>query len=193
MKKRLKLDDEAVLALVADQLDADAMEAEAYLRWDTHPDIPLSDIRGWREEEALNRARAGDWRPIADQVRRLLPEEYGNLVAARLLGKAGDWRPIADQVRRLLPEEAGNLVAARLLGKIKKKGPAKKPIDKRRLASPAIGADDEYELIWPILRERFPGERIGAIKARAREIAAERAGIEVKTLENYRKSKRRVR
>jgi hypothetical protein len=167
-RPRLKLDDEAIVTVVAEELDEE--ERQFYLlRWDTHPGVRLSDIKRQRQQDAVNRARAGDWRLLADLVRRGIP----------------------------LNSEAGNLVAARLLGKIKKKGtrgPPKKPIEERRLASPSIGADEEYELIWPILREHFPEERIGAIKARALQIAAQRAGIkDVKTLENYRKSKRRVR
>jgi hypothetical protein len=109
----------------------------------------------------------------------------------------GNWEPLAGMVfwGLELSPYARNLAAMRMLGEFKRSRPGspKKSIEARRRNSPAIGAHEDYELIWPFLRKLYPKERIGAIKARALQIAAQRAGIEVGTLINYRKSKRRVR
>ena len=170
MKARIGLDDPAVSALVAKRLEEDELEQErqfALLRWDTHPSVRPSTVGTAKQRNAVTAAKAGDWRALADLVDRGI----------------------------VLIPAARRLIAARLLSKIKKKGtrgPSKKSIEERRLASAAIGADEDYELIWPVLREQFPKERIGAVKARALAMAAERAGIAVQTLRNYRKSKRYI-
>jgi hypothetical protein len=175
-------DDAAVAALVNQLLDAAERERDRVFERliDQVPLQTHGEVWGQIEQRAIERARLGDFKPLAALVERENP-------LYKILDK-----PLGSEVSRI--------AAARLRGEFKKKGrgPPRKDLDERLAASLVYDAADLLPRIEKILRERWPGQRghqhegQQGYRDRAIDIAAARAGVDPGTLKNYlRRSKRR--
>lgn len=141
---------------------------------------PIDDVRHEEAERILELARRGDWIPLAKRL----------LEAAESPSVQFFFGPKGEEQQR----EAYRLISARLRGS-KKETPGRvagSSTYKSQANPNTRKADKESEDIAEILRAHYPKVRQGAITQRAREFAAERAGIEVQQLENYRKNKARL-
>jgi hypothetical protein len=169
-------DDEAMLALVDDwflELEMlDALDDAERIQ----PDITFADVYSWIERDAVDAAKAGNFRPLVDMRRGQNP-----LV-----------RKIQDEMGAKLSAEAEDLIDRRLVGERRVKegrGVAKRSIAERE-GSETFCAAQEVPAIEGILRHHFSGRR--AYKLRAKELAAMRNGIQTDTLLNFMRKKREM-
>ena len=168
-------DDAGVAALVNDEFleweRLDAMDAVVQVL----PDIKESEIFASMEREAIAAAERGDFKPLAKIL------EQKNPLIKQLSGKFQ------------LGEKARTILAERITGKDsgkRKRGRPKQSIEERYANTKVHGAAAELRDIQRVLRRHYPNEK--KIRERAITVAAGRAGIRRKILENYLRSDRRL-
>lgn len=153
-------DQEAVTAWVGDVMLLAAVDnAEKHFISTGGRGASPSEMLEQYEQEAVEAARGGNFRPLADMLEQ----------RSHPLCKAFNWK---------LGPEAIALIASRLRGEpIAQRGRPKQTVERRRLNTPVHGAAAELKEIERILRQHYPDEKKN-IKKRAISIAAARAGIE---------------
>jgi len=137
---------------------------------------------------------AGYWfrhgHALSSQKPNTPPPDFNGLIDA-LRGNR-DLKKFADLLKSDLPDEIRQLLSDRAAGKIKgKKGRPKERVSVRKARSKSDAAAKYYEDISPILRTMYPKEKF--IKRRARELAVRKYGVELSTLEYFKRRSKKSR
>jgi hypothetical protein len=151
-----------------DDAEADEEYDFATLRWDTHPPIQASEVFDSLERDAIDSAKSGNMRPLAD----LIDSSPKNPLIRWLRSENLRVGPTAEAI-----------VAGRLRGDRSKRGRPKQSIDERQANTRVHSAAAELKVIRRILDREYSNERHR--QERAITIAAKRQGIDRTTLENY--------
>ena len=145
----------------------------AQRRWDTHPGIPASEIHADMEGKAVERAKIGDFGPLAV----LLHPDH-------LMNK----RPIGKSIREALSPATWSLIARKLATGLPKrsKGGQPKTAEQRRAQTDTHDAAAEAERIEDILRNAYcPEQSNEQIRTTACIAVEQRTGVEAGKLANY--------
>ena len=113
-----------------------------------------------------------DWEDLADALRRGF--SHKNKRFASLLKKHDT------------PEYIEKLIADRKATKFPRARPREK-VEDRRARSKVLKADEYFQQAGAFLRVMYPGQKRADVNLRAKEIAANKYGIEEQTLRNFRK------
>jgi hypothetical protein len=167
-----KWTDEAGVAKMVSAAIAHYRALEARRNREFDPGIPEEDkplLRLKRVEEiAALYARKGNFNPLIDLLRS---ERF----IEQLFALGGQW----------LEPETRTFLTDVLTGKFESKRDQKMTAAERRATNPIHNAADEFLMIEGELMRLYPAQSKSAVKGRAVEIAAERAGIEPEQLQTY--------